>query len=176
MSTTPPPDRPTEPLRPIPPTQPPVVQQRVAAPAADSSLLLARLDDAVAALRTWLALVGMLAVVALGIAIYALISANDTTGSRSGSASDERVSRVDDRVDSLSRQVQSLRAARGTTAGGGSEAAALGDRLDELERTVRALSDRPATDATQAVEELSGRIDGLSADVEKLKQSSQTPP
>ncbi|HEV7807133.1 MAG TPA: hypothetical protein VGO80_15020 [Solirubrobacteraceae bacterium] len=174
MSTTPPPDRPTEPLRPIRPTPPPV-QERVVAPGSDQGLLLARLDDAVASLRTWLAVVGLFAVVALGVAIYALSRADGTSGSRGGLATDERVSRIDDRVDGLSRQVQSLRTAGGTSAGGGSDTAALGDRLDELERTVRTLSDRPATDATQAVEELAGRIDTLAEDVEQLKQSSQTP-
>jgi outer membrane murein-binding lipoprotein Lpp len=146
-------------------------------PAPDSSLPLSRLEDAVASLRTWLAVVGVLAVVALGVATYALTRANDTTGSRGGLASDERVSRVADRVDRLSREVQGLRTARGTPAGAGagSDSAAVGGRLDALERTVRTLSDRPSTDASQAVQDLAGRIDDLARDVEQLKQA-QTPP
>ncbi|MDX6680004.1 MAG: hypothetical protein QOG94_43 [Solirubrobacteraceae bacterium] len=144
-------------------------------PAPDSSLPLSRLEDAVASLRTWLAVVGVLAVVALGVATYALTRANGTTGSRGGLASDERVSRVADRVDRLSREVQGLRTARGTPAGAGNDSAALGGRLDALERTVRTLSDRPSTDASQAVQDLAGRIDDLARDVEQLKQA-QTPP
>jgi polyhydroxyalkanoate synthesis regulator phasin len=144
-------------------------------PAPDSSLPLSRLEDAVASLRTWLAVVGVLAVVALGVATYALTRANGTTGSRGGLASDERVSRVADRVDRLSREVQGLRTARGTPAGAANDSAALGGRLDALERTVRTLSDRPSTDASQAVQDLAGRIDDLARDVEQLKQA-QTPP
>ena len=176
MSTNPPPDRPTEPLRPIEPAPPPVVQERVVTPAADPNFVLARLEDAVDSLRTWLAVVGMLAVVALGVSVYALTKADDSSGdggSRAGLASDERVSRVDDRVDRLSRQVQSLRAGDGS---GGDDAAALEDRIGELESTVKTLADRPAQDATQAVEELSGRIDDLAKDVEALKQAQQTTP
>ena len=113
MATTPPPpDRPTQPLRPIRP-EPPVVEERYVAPAGvDTTSMLLALEDAVGALRTWLAVVGLVAVAALGIGIYALMQDDDdgTRGSRSGLASDERVSRLDDRVDRLSRQLQTLRA------------------------------------------------------------------
>ena len=146
------------------------------APAADPGFALARLEDAVASLRMWLAVVGLLAVVALGASIYALTREDDTSnGSRRGLASDERVSRLDDRVDRLSRQLQSVRAS-GAASKDDADTAALGDRMDELEKAVQQLSERPATDATQAVEELSGRIDDLARDVEQLKQQAQTTP
>lgn len=145
------------------------------APATDVSFALARLEDAVASLRTWLAVVGLLAVVALGASIYALTREDDASnGSRRGLASDERVSRLDDRVDRLSRQLQGVRAS-GAASKDDADTTALGDRIDELEKTVQQLSDRPATDATQAVEELSGRIDDLAQDVEQLKQAQTTP-
>jgi hypothetical protein len=55
----------------------------------------------------------VLAVVALGVAIYAVTRDDNTSrGSRKGVASDERVTRVDGRVDRLSRQLQSVRASR----------------------------------------------------------------
>jgi hypothetical protein len=184
MSTTPPPpDRPTQPLRPIRP-DPPVVEERYVAPAGveeryvapagvDSTTMLLALEDAVGALRTWLAIVGLVAVAALGIGVYALTKANDDSdrGSRSGLASDERVSRLDDRVDRLSRQLQTLRAG----SSGGDSTAELGDRLDELESTVETLGKRNAPDATQAIEDLSGRIDDLRSDVDALKQGAGTP-
>ena len=177
MSTTPPPDRPTEQIRPIRP-EPAVVQERVVAPAADPGYVIARLEDALASLRTWLAVVALLAIVALGVAIYALTRDDDTTsGSRSGLATDERVSRVDDRVDRLSRQVQSVRASR--SAGSSSGAAAtseLSDRVDQLETTVKSLSNSSAPDATQAIKDLSGRIDDVAQDVEQLKQDQATTP
>lgn len=159
MSNPPPPDRPTEPLHGA--RRPPVAEERVVAPAADPNLILRRLEDTVASLRTGLMIVGLIAVVALGAALYALLSDDATRGgSRSGLASDERVSRLDDRVDRLSRQLQSLRA--------GGDTAALGDRVDALERTIKTLDSSP-DDATQAVEELSSRVDGLERDVEDLK-------
>ncbi len=176
MSTNPPPDPPTTPLRPIRPTPPPVVEERVVAPGVDPNFVLARLEDAVASLRTWLAVVALLSLVALGASIYALTREDDDagSGSRSGLASDERVSRLDDRVDRLSRQLRSVRA--GATDDG--DTAQLGTRIDELESTVETLADRPAPDAapdaTQAVQDLSGRIDDLARDVEQLKQA-QTP-
>jgi hypothetical protein len=167
-----PPDRPTERLQPQPPPQP-VYEERVVSPAVDTHAVLLRLEDAVQSLRTGLMIVGVIAVAALGVAIYALMSDEDGgTGSRSGLATDSRVSQIDDRVDRISRQVQDLRS------GGGSddEAAALGDRVEALENTVKELADRPAPgDATQAVQELSDRIDDVSADVEQLKSAQPAP-
>jgi hypothetical protein len=182
MSTNLPPDRPTEPLRPLQPTPPPVVEERVVTPVADSSFVLARLEDAVASLRTWLAVVALLSLVALGVGIYALTRQNDNSsgGSRSGLATDKRVSRVNDRVDRLSRQMQSLRASRAAAGSAGSSAdtdtAALSDRIDALESTVKTLAGRSAPDATQAVKELSGRIDKIAQDVEQLKQDQAAAP
>jgi hypothetical protein len=174
MATTPPPpDRPTQPLRPIRP-EPPVVEERYVAPAGvDTTSMLLALEDAVGALRTWLAVVGLVAVAALGIGIYALMQDDDdnTGTSRRGLASDERVSRLDDRVDRLSRQLQTLRAGNS----GGDSTAELGDRLDELENTVETLGERDAPDATQAIKDLSGRIDDLRSDVDALKQGAGTP-
>ena len=165
-----PPDRPTEPLRPLPPRQP-VVDERVA-PGVDPNAVLLRIEDSLASLRTGLMIVGVIAVAALGVAIYALMQDDDGgTDSRSGLASDSRVSRLDDRIDRLSRQVQDARSG----AADAGDAAELGGRVDALEKTVRTLADRPAAgDATQAVQELSDRIDDVAADVEQLK-TAQTP-
>ncbi len=137
------------------------------APAVDPNAVLLRLEDAVNSLRTGLMIVGVIAVAALGVAIYALMQDDGGgTGSRSGLATDERVSQLDDRIDRLSRQVQDLR----SDASGGGDAAELGDRVEALETTVKELADRPTPgDATQAVEELSERIDDVAADVEQLK-------
>jgi hypothetical protein len=166
-----PPDRPTERLQPQPPRQP-VVEERYVSPAADPNAILLRLEDAVNSLRTGLMIVGVIAVAALGVAIYALMKdEGGGAGSRSGLATDSRVSQLDDRIDRLSRQVQDLRS--GASSGGAD--AGLGDRVEALETTVKELADRPTPgDATQAVQELSDRIDDVTADVEQLK-SAQTP-
>jgi polyhydroxyalkanoate synthesis regulator phasin len=155
------------------------VQERVVTAAADPNFVFARLEAAVDSLRTSLAVVGLLAVVALGVSIYALTKTDDSsgTGSRSGLATDARVSSVEDRVDRLSRQLQTLRSSRSAGVGKSStDTAALENRVGELESTVKTLADRPATDATQAVQELSGRIDDVAKDVEALKQAQQTTP
>jgi hypothetical protein len=150
---------------------PPGYEQRGAAPAADPNVILLRLEDAIRSLRTGITIVGVIAVAALAVAIYALVQANGSSsgGARSGVASDSRVSQLEDRVDRLSRQVQELRG------GGGSDSAALDSRISALERTVKTLASRPSTDPTQAIDELSGRLDSVARDVEQLKQT-QTPP
>lgn len=139
----------------------------------DPNVILLRLEDTIDALRTWLVIVGVVALVALGIALYALID-DDTArggGSTTGLASDERVSQLDNRVDRLSRQLQDVRAGGGS----GDDTAALANRIDRLEESVRSLpSGSSAASGTQeAIDELSGRIDGLAQDVEQLKQSAQ---
>ncbi len=154
------------------PAPPPVVEERYVAPAADPNLILARLEDSVASLRTWLAIVGLLAVAALGVALYTLLSDDGSGGSRSGLATDESVSRTNDRIDRLKNQVQSLRS---NSAAQGGEEEAVGVRVAKLEQSVKTLAERPVTDAQPAVEELSGRIDDLASDVEALKKAAAAP-
>lgn len=171
MSTNPPPppDRPTERLRPSPPPQP-VYEERVAPAGADPNAILLRLEDAIGSLRTGLMIVGVLAVAALGVAIYSLTQSDDEGGgSRSGLATDSRVSDLDDRVDRISRQVQDLRS--GDNAGSEDQ----GERIEALERTVKTLADRPSADPQQAIDELSGRIDDIAQEVEALKQAQPSP-
>jgi outer membrane murein-binding lipoprotein Lpp len=158
---------------------------------------LVRLARAVDSLRTGLLVVGVLALAAIGVAIYAVVKADDANrpgASRSGLATDARVDRISNevkalrtgagggtaatsstaalsaRVDQLSRQLQALP----TSPGGGS--AALAARVATLESTVKTLSSRPATgDPSQAITQLSSRVDTLASDVAQLKQSQTTP-
>ena len=165
-----PPDRPTERLQPQAPRQP-IVEERVVSPAVDTTAVLLRLEDAIQSLRTGLMIVGVISVAELGVAIYALMKDDGASTASSGNAaSDSRVSQLDDRIDRLSRQVQDVRSGAGND-----DAAAVADRVEALEATVKELADRPAPgDATQAVQELSDRIDDIAADVEQLK-SAQSP-
>lgn len=166
-----PPDRPTEPLRPAPAPVPrqPVAYEPVP-PAVDVTAVLVRLEDAITSLRTGLMIVGVIAVAALGVAIYGLMKDDETSSGRGG-ASSSRVATLEDRVDRLSRQVQATRA----NSNNSGDTEALADRVDALERTVKTIADRPQPgDATAAVRELSDRIDDLAADVEQLK-TAQTP-
>jgi TolA-binding protein len=174
MSTTPPPDRPTERLQ---PAAPPPQYERVVQPgvpvATDATLLFARLEDAISSLRTALVVVGVLAVAALGLALYAVLHDSGSTGTTRGAASADRVARLDDRVDRLSRQVQQLRS-------GSAGAPALTRRLDELSRQVAALrsqggSDAASQDTAQGLQDLNQRVDDLSRRVDELSQAPTTP-
>jgi len=177
-----PPDRPTRPLTP----RPPAPRERIAgAPAADAALV-DWLHDSVRSLRTALALVGLLAVTALGVAIYALLAADDSGAGRS-TGSTERIGELDDRVDRLSRQVQDVRAGSSGDADAG-DLEALKERLDDtasasdlksLRDTVAQLSSGGGTgtaeDPSSEVTELGQRLDELAKDVQEL-QSAQPPP
>jgi hypothetical protein len=172
VSSTPPPDRPTEPLRSARPA--PAYEERVVTQGVDPNVILLRLEDAVGSLRTGLTIVGVIAVAALAVAIYALVSDNGPGGSSRGLATDSRVSQLENRVDRLSRQVQGLRSgSAGNSSGAGD--AALADRVGALERTVKTLASRPSTDPQQAIDVLSSRLDKVTRDVEALKQTSTTP-
>ena len=172
MSTTPPPDRPTERLQPAPP--PPQYERAVdprAPMTTDATLLFTRLEDAISSLRTWLALVGVVAVAALGLALYAVLR-NDN-GTTRGTASADRVTRLNDRVDRLSREVQQLRSASGATS-------ALSRRVDALSRQIAGLRSQGAngsspTDPTQAIQDLNKRVDDLSRQVQQLGQTQTSP-
>lgn len=141
-------------------------------PAADPNIVLLRLEDAIGSLRTGLMVVGVIAVAALGVAIYALTKTGDDPGgaSNASAASDARVSQLDDRIDRLSRQVQDLRS------GAGASGDAVDTRVEALEKTVKTLAERPSTDPQQAIDQLSERIDEIAQDVEALMQTQpQTP-
>lgn len=163
--STQPPDRPTDQLRPSPP---PRVEERAVAPGGDLNVFLARLEDTVDSLRTGLIVVGLVAVVALGVSLYGLLTGDDGSSSgasRSGLASDARVSGLEDRVDKLSRQLQDVRSAS-------RDNSELGDRVEQLEGTVKTLSESSGgDDAKQAVDQLSSRIDAIEKDVDALKQA-----
>jgi len=135
-------------------------------PPPDPNISLLRLEDSIASLRTGLMFVGVIAVAALGVAIYALLDDSSQSGATSGA----RVAQLEDRVDRLSQQTENPAAG-----GGDGDVAALNDRVAALERTVKTLADRPSTDATQAIEQLSGQLDELSRDVEQLKQAQTEP-
>ena len=167
MSTDPPPpEGPTERLR---PSRPPVYEERVATAGTDVNAILLRLEDAIGSLRTGLMIVGVIAVAALAVSIYSLMQDDEGGGSRSGLATDSRVSDLEDRVDRISRQVQDLRS------GDDARGDAPEERVAALEKTVKELAERPSADPQKAIDELSGRIDDIAQDVERLQSAQPTP-
>ncbi|MCA1690237.1 MAG: hypothetical protein LC720_07375 [Actinobacteria bacterium] len=120
MSTIPPPEGPTERLPPPPAA---VVREPVAVPAVEGGVVIA-LERAVDSLRTWLLIVGVLALAAIGLAIYAVVRADQPGGSRRGLATDAR-------VDKISAEVKALRAGAGagSPSTGTTQTAALAARV-----------------------------------------------
>ena len=117
-------------------------------------------------------IVGVIAVAALGVAIYALMKDDDGGAGNGNAASDARVSQLDDRIDRLSRQVQDAR----RDARGNDDTAALGDRVEAL-RGHRQAARRPARAGRRDRRRTGAvriRIDDVTADVEQLK-SAPTP-
>jgi len=180
MSMPLPPEPPTRRLDPAAPPAPAVAYDRVAPAAAavpvaaDANLLYVRLEDSISSLRTALLFVGILAVLATGLAVYALTRDDGASGRSGGGTTSAQLARVNDRVDRLSRQVQSLRA-------GGTSSSALATRVDSLSRSLSALrsqvrSTPAAPDATQAINDLSKRIDTVEQRVQDLSQTQTTTP
>lgn len=170
MTDIPPPDRPTQQLRPGPP---PLERERLVE--RHDPLLLERLEDAVSSLRTALAIVGVLAAAALGVAIYAVIQAEEENDGRAG-ASSGRVADLDDRVDRLSRQVREVRAANGGDAESGDLESLRGEisdratkaQVDALSAQVEELADTGSGEGTSALEQ---RVDTLADQVEDLQNA-----
>jgi hypothetical protein len=187
MSTAPPPpDGPTEPL---PPADAPRVRERLVeepvVPAADP-LPIVHFEDALRSLRTAVVLLGLLSVAALGVAVYALIKGQEADR---GSAGSGRVSRLEDRVDRLSRDLQRTReSTRGTAdaADVNRLQTRLGDKADaadvgKLQRTVAKLETQVAqsqskTDTSTALDQVDQRLDDVSRQVRELQDTQQTSP
>ncbi len=194
---TPPADRPTEQLQPRPAA---VVREPVGVPVVGSSSLL-RLEQVISGLRTWLAVIAAVAIAAIAVAVYALIKANDVSAGSGGYATNARVDRISadvkalragsagtaaggggtavatgalsTRVDQLAAEVRAL----STGSGGGASAAGLSSRVAALESSVRSLASRPTQGAnvTQALSQLSTRVDSIASDVTALKQAQSQP-
>jgi hypothetical protein len=180
MSTVPPPEPPTRRIDPAPPP-PPVYEERVVEPAVapvDPNLMFVRLEDAISSLRTGLVFVGVLTVIAIGLAVYAITQANDAkdknANGRTG-ASSQRVAQLDDRIDRLSRQVQSARA-------DASAARALTTRVDSLSRSVSSLRSQAgsgsaaSSQVTQAMTDFDKRLGALEQQVKDLSSNTTTTP
>ncbi len=175
MSTPPlPPDRPTEPLVPRAPAVP-VAAERVVEPVVDP-LWVARLEDQIRSLRTFLALLTLLSLGALGVGIYALLKAKDNEDQ---SASQSRVARIDDRVNRLESDVKrkgeetdvSRLEGRLSSKADASKVSQLDQRVTQLRTQVQAAG-QSKTDATKSVTDLSDRVDTLSRQVQDLRDNA----
>lgn len=114
-------------------------------------------------LRTGLVVIGVVAVAALGLAIWALLRRDSDRG---GPSSTPATKALNGRVDRLDAEVHALRtgSARATSIG------SLRARIASLDRTVKRVSGHAAGAASaQQVSQLSRRVDTLSSQVTQLK-------
>lgn len=152
---------------------PPVRERQVAVPAGPDPLML---DEALRTLRTLLALTALLAAIALGVAVYAAIKANDDNGGgNTTGASRARVSALSDRVDRLENRVGSTNVSDLETRLG---ARATKGELDQVRQDVAALQKSAAQPSsagdTQRLDALAQRVDDLSQKVDDLQSQSQS--
>ena len=165
-------DLPEEPTRPLPPASPPparVVEERgVATPVEDpylSELMLDRLRS----LRTALAIVGVIAVAALAVALYTVLTKEEESDTGAG-ASSQRVAELTGRVDALEADVKS-RATKNEVNQIADDVNALDDRVDDVAKQARSASSSDGgTDeqARSSIDQLNENVQTLSQDLEDL--------
>ena len=134
--------------------------------------VLDRLDR----LRTGLFLVALLALVALGVAAYTLVTAEEESDAQAG-ATRSQVSALDERVDELESQAEDS-ASKGSVSNLRSDQEDLADRVKALEDQAEEGGDTQALqqaidDLSQSVEDLEGRVDDL--ETQQQEQAEPTP-
>ena len=175
----PPEDRPTEPLRP----RQAVASERVVAhePAVDAGWA-ARIEDSLRSVKSMLAVVGVIALAALGLALYELLKDDD---SGNGGASRERVAQLDARVDRLEKKAggTSEESDVADVRGGLEDKAdradveALGEQVEELRASVEAAgSGSEDAASTEDVAALGEQLEQLAADVQELQAQAEQQP
>jgi hypothetical protein len=165
----PPPEEPTRPLRPAgaPLPQEPVYEREVVPPAEDPLLL-----DRLRSLRSAVVLLGLVAVAALALAVYALLTKEEETDTRAG-ASRERVVRLADRVRELESEV-SDRATKDSVSQVADDQQSLGKRVDDVAKQASsaASDDNGGTDtqARTSINQLNQNVQTLSTSLKDLDQ------
>jgi predicted RNase H-like nuclease (RuvC/YqgF family) len=163
-----PPD-PDEPTRRLPPTHPPVAppprayEREATYTARDDLVWREELLDRLNSLRSAVVLLGIVAVAALGVALWALLTQEEESDARRG-ASVERVADLEDRVEELEQDVQQASAS--------DELSQLSESVESLDERIGALEDRVEQQSggasEQAVEDLQGDVQQLGDAVEQL--------
>jgi outer membrane murein-binding lipoprotein Lpp len=122
----------------------------------------AALLDELRSLKRALALVGVIAIAALGVALWALLDQQDSGDGTSG-ASSERVSRLEDRVDELEGDVED--------AASDESVSRLRQEQEDLAEQVGQLSEQSSgSDSQEAVDQLEQQVEDLGGRVDDLEQ------
>jgi ubiquinone biosynthesis protein UbiJ len=151
---------PEEPPRRFPPARP-IASERTVVRTVPEETLWAEVLDRLGSVRTGLVVVAVIALAALGVALWALL---DDTGDTDQNASRLRVERLADRVDRLESQVGEAASEGGV--------AAIRDGQRALQRRVQALEAtvEESRAAVQDVQEISAAAEALQVSVEALEE------
>ena len=168
MST--PPDEPTRPLPPSEPPPPRVREREVYAPE-DDGAWLEELRDQIRSLKTAAALLGVLAVTALGLAAWALLSKDEDDGDGRGrrAASATRVSNLAERVDDLESRTKSA-PSQGDLDDLEQEQKSLADRLDKVAADSGGQSEGASQESVDAIQQ---DVEDLGRRMDELEQNQQ---
>ena len=166
----PPDEPPTRRIDPYPPPRGVAHEREVVAE--EPPLTRAVLLDELRSLKTATAIIGVVAILALGAALWALLDNGDQGGDARG-ASSERVSDLEERVDRLENEVDNAPSEKAVSE--------LRQEQEDLSRRVDRLSQRAGDtsgdDQTrQAIEELNQTVEQLDRrvdDVERAQQEQQ---
>jgi len=155
VSLPPDPDEPTQRLPTTPPTTPPAepLREREVVTTEPDPVWVEQIMGRLRSLRGWLALVGVLALAALGVGLWALLSKEEEGDAKQGAAV-QRVQALEDRVDELEKDTDDA-ASQNAVDG-------LRDQQKELEQRVSAV-EKQASDG--------GNADDVQADVQQLSDS-----
>jgi uncharacterized protein HemX len=156
-------DDPTRRLRPNEP---------VAYTDAEELLFREEVRDRLRSLTTSVALLAVLAVAALGVAIWALLSSQDSGGTQGASVS--RVSALENRVDDLAAKVNNA-ATKDDLQQLNRREAELAGKVDALDKQATQTADDLDT-VTNDVDTLKQDVDDLKTRVDALEQGGTAPP
>lgn len=169
MSNDPePPTRRLDPAAPPPGTPLPPPGEPLAAGVPDERLVHEELADRIRTLRTWLAVLGTLAAIALGVALWALLTKEEESDTKR-SATPQSVERLDTRVDDLESRIDD-RATKTSVEKLESEQEGLRDDLADVRKQAQSAGD--TDELEQSVETLSESVEELEQRVEAAEQDS----
>jgi hypothetical protein len=155
-----------DPTRRLPPTEP------VAYTDAEELRFREDVRDRLRSLKTAVVMLAVLAVAALGVAIWALLSSQDTGEAQGASVS--RVSALEDQVDELSDDVKNA-ASKDDLQQVSRREQELADKVDDLDTRATQTSEDLAT-ATQEIETLKQDVADLQQRLDALEQGDASPP
>ena len=126
------------------------------------------LEDRLRTVRTLAITFALVAVVALGVAVWALVRAGDDDGGGSG-ASPARVRALANRVERLESRSSATRTTTSSSAATGASASAVAGLQEDVESLKEQVSDAQGSASTDAVDSLSDRVDTLEGEVDELQ-------